>query len=84
MPDFYEEMDEMHYDGDYSVKKIYEMQLEGTENYAFQKFLWRKNVPAKVSLILWAYMHNSIPTLAMLRHLELKLPQIDVTTFRMR
>ncbi|XP_026451644.1 uncharacterized protein LOC113351966 [Papaver somniferum] len=59
----------MSYEGDYSVKKIYELQLEEVENYTFQKFLWRKNVHAKVSLLLWAYMHNSIPTLAMLRYM---------------
>ncbi|XP_026430550.1 uncharacterized protein LOC113327589 [Papaver somniferum] len=68
VPDFAEEMDEISFEGDFSVKKIYEMQLEEAGAYSFQKFLWKKQVLAKVSFLLWAYMHNSIPTLPMLRH----------------
>ncbi|XP_026453969.1 uncharacterized protein LOC113355345 [Papaver somniferum] len=65
---FNEDMDEITYEAEFSVKKIYEMQLEDAEILTFQKFLWKKQVPTKVSFLLWAYMHNSTPTLTMLSH----------------
>lgn len=40
VPSVDEEVDEISYEGDYSVKKIYEQQLEEAENFTFQKFLW--------------------------------------------
>ncbi|XP_026384301.1 uncharacterized protein LOC113279867 [Papaver somniferum] len=65
---FDDDMDEITYEGEFSVKKIYEKQMVDAEILRFQKFLWKKQVPTKVSFLLWAYMHNFIPTLSMLRH----------------
>ncbi|XP_026420598.1 uncharacterized protein LOC113316659 [Papaver somniferum] len=68
VPVFDEDMDEITYEGEFSVKKVYEMQMADAEIPSFQKFLWRKQIPPKVSFLLRAYMHDSIPTLSELRH----------------
>ncbi|XP_026439714.1 uncharacterized protein LOC113338526 [Papaver somniferum] len=42
------------------------MQLENEEGWEFDRFLWKKNIPPKVSFMLWAIFHESLPTYNML------------------
>lgn len=44
------------------------MQLETDGVFSFQKFLRRKQIPHKVSFLSWDHMHNSVPTLSILRN----------------
>lgn len=68
VPEFVDEEDGISYEGDFTVKRCYERQLETDGEHRFQKYLWKKQVPSKVSFLLWAYMHDSVPTLTMLQH----------------
>ncbi|XP_026451761.1 uncharacterized protein LOC113352106 [Papaver somniferum] len=68
VPDFSEEADELLMEGDFSVHECYNMQLEDRSECSFEIFLWNKNIPSKVSFMLWTNFHNSLPTLTMLSH----------------
>ncbi|XP_026408982.1 uncharacterized protein LOC113304133 [Papaver somniferum] len=68
VPEFVDEEDGISYEDAFTVKRCYERQLETDGEHRFQKYLWKKQVPSKVSFLLWAYMHDSVPTLTMLQH----------------
>ncbi|XP_026409996.1 uncharacterized protein LOC113305109 [Papaver somniferum] len=55
-------------EGDFSVHRCYEMQLNDDVEVSFNKFMWKQFIPTKVSFMLWATFHNSLPTKDMLQH----------------
>ncbi|XP_026378924.1 uncharacterized protein LOC113273413 [Papaver somniferum] len=68
----------MDFMGDFPVKKCYYLQMEGEgENDAsFEKFVWKKNIPPKVSFMLWACFHDSLSTLSMLQHRGVEIQSV--------
>lgn len=50
----------------FTVKKCYDCQMEDDSVWDFEKFLWKKTIPPKVSFMLWANFHESLPTRSML------------------
>ncbi|XP_026383496.1 uncharacterized protein LOC113278996 [Papaver somniferum] len=52
----------------FSVKKCYEQLVQDDTSWEITKFLWKPQIPAKVSFMLWAMFHNSLPTFSMLRY----------------
>ncbi|XP_026384241.1 uncharacterized protein LOC113279792 [Papaver somniferum] len=57
--------DNMKIKGGCTVKNCYEMQIHGREEDEFYKHVWRKSILSKVSFMLWAHYHSSLPTLSM-------------------
>ncbi|XP_026410545.1 uncharacterized protein LOC113305757 [Papaver somniferum] len=53
---------------DFSVKKCYELLVQDDTRWDFNRFLWKQGIPPKVSFMLWATFHDSLPTLSMLKH----------------
>ncbi|XP_026398504.1 uncharacterized protein LOC113294330 [Papaver somniferum] len=72
-----EEEDTVEFLGGFSVKKCYELQVQDDPVGDFNKFLWKKRVPPKVSFMLWDYFHDSLPTLTMLRHRGMDLQSVN-------
>ncbi|XP_026450737.1 uncharacterized protein LOC113350844 [Papaver somniferum] len=68
IPDFVEEEDTVYVMDEYNVEKGYEIQLHDNTVFKFEKNLWRKDIPPKVSFMLWTNFHNSLPSLSMLSH----------------
>ncbi|XP_026452996.1 uncharacterized protein LOC113353687 [Papaver somniferum] len=52
----------------FTAKKCYDWQMEDDTVWDFERFLWKKNIPPKVSFMLWANFHDSLPTRSMLKH----------------
>ncbi|XP_026400012.1 uncharacterized protein LOC113295894 [Papaver somniferum] len=52
----------------FTVKKCYEFQLDEAEDCDFVRFLWKKNIPHKVSFMLWGNFHDSLPSYSMSKH----------------
>ncbi|XP_026384730.1 uncharacterized protein LOC113280301 [Papaver somniferum] len=51
-----------------TVNKGYELQLQEDTPCNFDKFLWKSDIPYKISFMLWENFHDSLPTLCMLEH----------------
>ncbi|XP_026429325.1 uncharacterized protein LOC113325342 [Papaver somniferum] len=57
----------------FSSKFCYAVLEEHAEDCGFEKFLWKSQVPSKVSFILWAIFHNSLPTRDVLTHRRVQI-----------
>lgn len=72
-----EEEDEVDILGGFSVKKFYEAQVQEVEEHCnYHKYLWRKNIPSKVSFMLWANFHDSLPKRSMLHHRRVEIEDV--------
>ncbi|XP_026379845.1 uncharacterized protein LOC113274637 [Papaver somniferum] len=57
----------------FTVRKYYQVQVQEEPVGDFNNYLWKKNVPPKISYMLWAYFHDSLPTFAMLSHKRIEV-----------
>ncbi|XP_026396503.1 uncharacterized protein LOC113291151 [Papaver somniferum] len=74
VPELSNEEDEMNILNDFSTKNCYDSLVGELEHCDFQQFLWRNNIPHKVSFLLWAGFQNAISTGVMLNH---RVVQVD-------
>ncbi|XP_026416157.1 uncharacterized protein LOC113311544 [Papaver somniferum] len=68
VPEVTNEEDELKILEDFSTKSCYDALVGDLEQCNFQKFVWKNNIPHKVSFLLWEGFQNVIPTRLMLRH----------------
>ncbi|XP_026434791.1 uncharacterized protein LOC113332471 [Papaver somniferum] len=52
--------------GGFSVKMCYDLLVQEDVVCDFSKFLWKNGIPPKLSFLMWAIFHDSLPTYAML------------------
>ncbi|XP_026459914.1 uncharacterized protein LOC113360642 [Papaver somniferum] len=71
-----DEEDNVEIMGDFSVKKCYELLVQEDGNWDFSKYLWKQGIPNKVSFVLWATFHDSLPTLTMPRHRRVDIQEM--------
>lgn len=62
LPRLVEEDDEMKLMDNFSVHNCYELLARDSDVCNIEVHLWKTNIPHKVSFILWASFHNSLPT----------------------
>lgn len=62
------EEDKLVFMEDFSVQKCYEVLSGNYDTCSFDKHLWKGYIPNKVSFILWACFHDSLPARDMLTH----------------
>lgn len=68
IPDLVEADDGMGIMENFNASRCYERLSGNLEECGFDKFLWKGNIPNKVSFIIWDTFHDSLPTRDMLQH----------------
>ncbi|XP_026398228.1 uncharacterized protein LOC113294007 [Papaver somniferum] len=75
VPTLVEGNDEVNFPTNYN-KFCYQTLAGDVPDCSFSKFLWKNYVPSKVSFLLWAVYHKSLPKREMLRHRRVELDNI--------
>ncbi|XP_026396213.1 uncharacterized protein LOC113290836 [Papaver somniferum] len=73
LPTLVDAEDEMTIMENFNTQRCYEILAGDYEACNFEQNLWKSNVPHKVSFILWATFHNSLPTRDMLIHRDMDI-----------
>ncbi|XP_026428475.1 uncharacterized protein LOC113324369 [Papaver somniferum] len=64
---------EVEFCDNFSTKACYDALVGPMEVCIYSKFLWKNDIPSKVSFMLWADLNNSLPTRDMLRHKSVEI-----------
>ncbi|XP_026410448.1 uncharacterized protein LOC113305647 [Papaver somniferum] len=56
------------YEGDCSAKALYAKLTESEPDWEYKRILQNKLIPPKIPFLVWASLHDSVPTRSMLQH----------------